>query len=140
MEPDSLPVMLLAALNHFQMRDFPQAIQLFNRTLELKPKFAQPHYYLGVMYAQTSNNEAAMEHFKKARELEPTNFSAAFGLGGRAWGVQFHFEVDADGVEAWLRVAEPTLSRVWKRTADEVFDVPVGVGRGCVPVLDRSES
>lgn len=24
--------------------------------------------------------------------------------------------------------------------ADEVFDVPVGVGRGCVPVLDRSES
>jgi GMP synthase (glutamine-hydrolysing) len=46
----------------------------------------------------------------------------AFGLGGRAWGVQFHFEVDADGVEAWLRVAEPTLSRVWKRTADEMRD------------------
>ena len=81
MDPDSLPVLLLAALDHFQMRDFPQAIQLFNRTLELKPKFAQPHYYLGVMYAQTSNNEAAMEHFKKALELEPTNFSAAFGLG-----------------------------------------------------------
>ena len=80
-EPDSLPLMLLAALDHFQMRDFPRAIQLFNRTLELKPKFAQPHYYLGVMYAQTSNNEAAMEHFKKALELEPTNFSAAFGLG-----------------------------------------------------------
>src|SRR6202165_2759774 len=44
----------------------------------------------------------------------------AFRLGGNAWGVQFHFEVDADGLEAWLRVAEPTLSRVWKRTADEV--------------------
>ena len=44
----------------------------------------------------------------------------AFRLGRNAWGVQFHFEVDADGVEAWLRVAEPTLSRVWKRTADEV--------------------
>jgi len=81
LEPDSLPVLLLAALDHFQMRDFPQSIQLFNRTLELKPKFAQPHYYLGVMYAQTSNNEAAMEHFKKALELEPTNFTAAFGLG-----------------------------------------------------------
>jgi GMP synthase-like glutamine amidotransferase len=46
----------------------------------------------------------------------------AFRLGGKAWGVQFHFEVDADGVEAWLRVAEPTLMRVWKRTADEVRD------------------
>jgi GMP synthase-like glutamine amidotransferase len=46
----------------------------------------------------------------------------AFRLGGKAWGVQFHFEVDADGVEAWLRAAEPTLMRVWKRTADEVRD------------------
>jgi GMP synthase (glutamine-hydrolysing) len=46
----------------------------------------------------------------------------AFRLGRNAWGVQFHFEVDADGVEAWLRVAEPTLERVWKRTADEVRD------------------
>ena len=46
----------------------------------------------------------------------------AFRLGGQAWGVQFHFEVDADGVEGRLRVAEPTLSRVWKRTADEVRD------------------
>jgi GMP synthase (glutamine-hydrolysing) len=46
----------------------------------------------------------------------------AFRLGSTAWGVQFHFEADADGVEAWLRVAEPTLSRVWKRTADDVRD------------------
>jgi GMP synthase-like glutamine amidotransferase len=46
----------------------------------------------------------------------------AFRLGAKAWGVQFHFEVDADGVEAWLRVAEPTLSRAWNRTADEVRD------------------
>jgi GMP synthase (glutamine-hydrolysing) len=46
----------------------------------------------------------------------------AFRLGSNARGVQFHFEVDADGVEAWLRVAEPTLSRVWKRTADDVRD------------------
>lgn len=46
----------------------------------------------------------------------------AFRLGRNAWGVQFHFEVDAEGVEAWLRVAEPTLMRVWKRTAEEVRD------------------
>jgi GMP synthase (glutamine-hydrolysing) len=46
----------------------------------------------------------------------------AFGLGGNAWGAQFHLEADAAGLEAWLRVAEPTLTRVWKRTADEVRD------------------
>ena len=44
----------------------------------------------------------------------------AFRLGRNAWGVQFHFEVDPAGVEAWLRAAEPALSRVWKRTAHEV--------------------
>ena len=46
----------------------------------------------------------------------------AFRFGRTAWGVQFHFEVDARGVEAWLRVAEPTLSRDWKRSADEIRD------------------
>jgi len=44
----------------------------------------------------------------------------AFRMGPSAWGVQFHFEVDAEGVDAWLRVAEPSLERVWKRSADEV--------------------
>ena len=46
----------------------------------------------------------------------------AFRLGGNAWGVQFHFEVDAEGVDAWLRMAEPSLERIWKRSAEEVRD------------------
>ena len=44
----------------------------------------------------------------------------AFRMGRNAWGVQFHFEVDAEGVDAWLRVAEPSLERVWRRSAQEV--------------------
>ena len=44
----------------------------------------------------------------------------AFRYGANAWGVQFHFEVDRDGVDGWLRVDEPSLERVWKRTAAEV--------------------
>ncbi len=44
----------------------------------------------------------------------------AFRMGRNVWGVQFHFEVDAGGVDAWLRVAEPGLERVWKRSAEEV--------------------
>src|SRR5256885_6256319 len=43
----------------------------------------------------------------------------AFRIGRNAWGVPFHFEVDADGVNAWLRAAEPSLERVWKRSAEE---------------------
>jgi GMP synthase-like glutamine amidotransferase len=46
----------------------------------------------------------------------------AFRMGRNAWGIQFHFEVDAEGVNAWLRVAEPSLERVWKRSAEELRD------------------
>lgn len=46
----------------------------------------------------------------------------AFRMGRTAWAVQFHFEVDGDGVNAWLRSAEPSLERVWKRSAEEVRD------------------
>lgn len=46
----------------------------------------------------------------------------AFRMGRNAWAVQFHFEVDAEGVNAWLRSAEPSLERVWKRSAEEVRD------------------
>jgi GMP synthase (glutamine-hydrolysing) len=44
----------------------------------------------------------------------------AFRMGRNAWGVQFHFEIDAEGVDAWLLTAEPNLERVWKRSAEEV--------------------
>ena len=44
----------------------------------------------------------------------------AFRVGRNAWGVQFHPEVDAEGVDAWLRVAEPSLERVWKRSGEEI--------------------
>jgi len=44
----------------------------------------------------------------------------AFRFATTAWGVQFHVEVDREGVEAWLRAAEPNLERAWNRTADEV--------------------
>jgi GMP synthase-like glutamine amidotransferase len=44
----------------------------------------------------------------------------AFRFGTQAWGVQFHCEVDRDGVEAWLRVAGPRLERDWGRGADEL--------------------
>ena len=44
----------------------------------------------------------------------------AFRFGARAWGVQFHFEVDRDGVEAWLAAAAPNLRSVWSKDASVV--------------------
>lgn len=44
----------------------------------------------------------------------------AFRYGPMAWGVQFHFEVNREGIEEWLRVVETDLERVWGRTAQQV--------------------
>jgi GMP synthase-like glutamine amidotransferase len=44
----------------------------------------------------------------------------AFRYGDRAWGVQFHFEVNQDGIDAWLNAAGSSVEKVWKRTAREV--------------------
>lgn len=44
----------------------------------------------------------------------------AFRYGERAWGVQFHFEVNREGIDAWLNVTDSSLERVWKRTAPDV--------------------
>jgi GMP synthase-like glutamine amidotransferase len=44
----------------------------------------------------------------------------AFSYGSDAWGVQFHFEVDREGVEEWLRVSADGLEQRWGKTAAEV--------------------
>jgi GMP synthase (glutamine-hydrolysing) len=44
----------------------------------------------------------------------------AFRSGDRAWGVQFHFEVDAAVVDAWLRAAGDRVRRDWNREPDDV--------------------
>jgi GMP synthase (glutamine-hydrolysing) len=44
----------------------------------------------------------------------------AFRVGNRAWGFQFHLEIDSRKLEEWLDLAEPTLEQEWGRTAQEL--------------------
>ena len=44
----------------------------------------------------------------------------AFRYGDLAWGVQFHFEVDQDGIDTWLDATGPAIQKVWNRSAEEV--------------------
>lgn len=45
----------------------------------------------------------------------------AYRLGSRAWGVQFHPEVDVPEIQQWLRDAGSKLESKWGRTEDEVM-------------------
>ncbi|MGQ0668948.1 MAG: type 1 glutamine amidotransferase [Actinomycetota bacterium] len=44
----------------------------------------------------------------------------AFRVGERAWGLQFHFEVDRDELEMWLSDADDGLKEAWGKSADEL--------------------
>jgi GMP synthase (glutamine-hydrolysing) len=46
----------------------------------------------------------------------------AFRIGERAWGTQFHFEVDRAEVELWLRSAGEEVVRAWGSSSDRVLE------------------
>jgi GMP synthase (glutamine-hydrolysing) len=40
----------------------------------------------------------------------------AYRVGERAWGMQFHFEIDGPEIELWLREAGPDIEATWGRS------------------------
>lgn len=48
----------------------------------------------------------------------------AYRVGDRAWGVQFHFEIDADEIELWLAefAKQGDLEREWGKSAEQIRD------------------
>jgi arylsulfatase A-like enzyme/Flp pilus assembly protein TadD len=81
LDPNSMPVRYLTALDYYRMKDFRRACERFKSTLELDPKFALATYYLGLAQVELADLEGALGSFQRTLELDPTNFSAAYNLG-----------------------------------------------------------
>ena len=80
-EPSSLPIRYLQALDYFRLKDFPRATERFQAALELDPKFALATYYLGLTQVQAGDLKGAAASLQRTLELDPTNFAAAYDLG-----------------------------------------------------------
>jgi arylsulfatase A-like enzyme/Flp pilus assembly protein TadD len=80
-EPGSLTIHYLTALDYYRLKDFGQALEHFRAAFKIDPQFALAAYYLGLTQVQTGDLEGAAVSFARALELDPTNFSAAFNLG-----------------------------------------------------------
>ena len=80
-EPSSLPIRYLQALDYYRLKDYPQAIDRFKAAIELDPKFAMATYYLGLAQLQTGDLSGAAASFQRTLELDSTNFTAAYDLG-----------------------------------------------------------
>lgn len=53
----------------------------------------------------------------------------ALRRGEAAWGLRFHFEVDAAEVELWLQGAGDGLKEAWGKSADEIRGRSLGISR-----------
>ena len=52
-DPNSVPVHYLLGLNYYRMKDFPAAVEQFQRVIELSPDYTLALFYLGVAYGHT---------------------------------------------------------------------------------------
>ena len=62
-------------------KDYPKAIEIWQRVAVLQPKNDQAHFQLGALYDENKNKEKSVEHMKKAIELNPQNAAALNYLG-----------------------------------------------------------
>ncbi len=80
-DPDSIPVHYLLGLNYYRMRNFPQAVEQFQKVLQLSPDYALAVFYLGLSYGRVGDFDQAITTLKRALELDSSNFAAAYNLG-----------------------------------------------------------
>src|ERR1044072_926781 len=67
----------LAGKNRLQERDYPGAVEMFEKALDVNPRSASAHFELGVLYEQQQNDfAAALYHYQKAVALRPDLVSA----------------------------------------------------------------
>lgn len=67
----------LAGKNRLQERDFPAAVEMFEKALDVNPRSASAHFELGVLYDQQVNDyPAALYHYQRAITIN-SNFVSA---------------------------------------------------------------
>ncbi len=80
-EETSVPAHYLLGLNYYRLRDFPKAVDEFQRVLQLSPDYALAVFQLGLAFARIGDFDQAIKMLQHALELDGTNFSAAYNLG-----------------------------------------------------------
>lgn len=74
--PDNHSALNGIATCYINKRQFPTAIELLRRAIQLKPDYGQGHYNLGVALREDGQVESAIRHFQEAARLDPEDFNA----------------------------------------------------------------
>jgi len=69
LEPENPQYHFDLATEYERQRQYPQAIEAFQKTLALSPRSAETHFNLGVLYETTGNGRQAIFHMVQAGNL-----------------------------------------------------------------------
>lgn len=86
----------------YEQERYEEAVQAFERALDLAPGTALYHCNLGVVYAEMGRDEEALEEYETAIRLAPNDPAAYLNMG-------YFFserENDEEAVRAWQKVIE----------------------------------
>jgi tetratricopeptide (TPR) repeat protein len=104
---------------HLMSRDYARARAAFEAALTLEPTLARAHNSVGVIEAETGNQDAAIEAWKKAVSLNPREYDTLYNLGtllirrGRASEARRYLEQFERGAPKALYGPELRNARAW---------------------------
>jgi Flp pilus assembly protein TadD len=99
--PDEFRALNLLGIIRAQQRREPEAENLFQRAIKLKPEFASAHVSLGMLYVQMSKPDEAIPQFQEALRLDSSRPDAQASLVN-LWRDQAHTAVRQDDPEKAL--------------------------------------
>jgi protein O-GlcNAc transferase len=129
--PPSTSEALSRAVAHHQAGQLPQAEQIYRQVLQADPRNADAWHLLGVIAAQVNNHQAAIDHIRRAIELNPNSTAFHANLGAAYQKVkQFDnavscyrraLELNPNNAEAHNNLGVALLGRSDPATAEACF-------------------
>ena len=70
-EPDGIECLSQLGFVYVQRKDYPKAIETYQRVAALKPQWAATYFNLGFIYAVTKDYEQAQAMYQRVVDLQP---------------------------------------------------------------------
>jgi tetratricopeptide (TPR) repeat protein len=106
---------------YLKKREFDQAISLFNKSLEINPKYAEAYETRGMVYSSREQYDQAIADFNKALEIDPRLAEVYFSRGrayyfkgeyGKSWedvkrAQDLGYKIPAEFLNELRRASDP---------------------------------
>jgi tetratricopeptide (TPR) repeat protein len=107
---------------YYEIQDYPQAIEAYNKVITLVDDKSSLYQDLGVVYRRDGQFEKSIEAFEKAVADNPDNLQALFNIGV----VQYH---DLDD--------EASAKKTWQKVADHKPDFQLSTGQTIQQLIEK---